>query len=428
MILIMKKNPFLRPLLAGLAAGCFLAGNALTAAEPLKIWISSLQDKLYYEDMIKLYQEQENPDFKAEIQSFGFREMPDKLAVAIKTGANTPDIVQLDEVLFGSYLNGEVPFVELSEKIKAAGMDESIVEQRLKLFAYKGKTYGVPQSLSAMVLYYRRDLFEKYNITPADIATWDDFVKVGHDLRAKNQPFIALDPTYFDILLRQRGSDLADADGNLFPDEEKAKEVLQFLHELNYDGIGMLPERASVFDPIFFSSSVANDEVLCIIGADWYGLDMIQQFSPELSGSWGAMPLPAWQDKNGVAGRRTSTFAGQGLLIYKESKEVDASWDFINFVMTNREANVRRFVNGNSFPAHKPSWQDERMQQPNAYFSGQRFGKLFMDLSPEVPEVVMNPKRPMAIFLFQENIFSSVAYGQLSPEQAIQQMRDLLKN
>ena len=56
--------------------------------------------------------------------------MPDKLTVAIKTGANPPDVVQLDEVLFGTYLTGEVPFVELSDRIKESKIDQDIVPQR----------------------------------------------------------------------------------------------------------------------------------------------------------------------------------------------------------------------------------------------------------------------------------------------------------
>ena len=100
-------------------------------AEPVKIWISSQQDKIYYDNMVRLYQQEVDADFKAEVKAFGFREMPDKLAIAFKTQANTPDIVQLDEVFFGMYLQGEAPFVDLTDSVKAAGLDKSIMPQRL---------------------------------------------------------------------------------------------------------------------------------------------------------------------------------------------------------------------------------------------------------------------------------------------------------
>jgi len=408
-------------------AVALLAAGSVVAAEPVNLWISSFQDKTYYEKMVKEYQAKVDSEFKADIQAFGFREMPDKLAIAIKTGTDPPDIVQLDEVLFGTYLADEVPFVNLAERVQKAELDKGIVPQRLKLFAKGDAIYGLPQSLSAMVLYYRTDLFKEHGIDPEDISTWDDFVDTGRELAKKNQALIALDPTYFEILLRQKGADWFDRAGRMFPDEAEAESVMNWLYMLNDEGIGLIPERASIFDPVFFSSMVNYGEVLSIIGADWYGLDMIQQFSPELKGKWGVMPLPAWKDRFGVPGRRTSTFAGQGLLIYKNSKKIEEAWKFIEWVMKNTDANVERFVGGNSFPAYQPAWKDERLHQPNAYFSNQKFGDLLTQLAPEVPEVVMHSKRPQAVFLFQENFFSSVMYGQISPKETIRQMRTMLK-
>jgi len=405
-----------------------LAALTIPAAEtkPVELWISSFQDKIYYEAMVKLYQERVDPNFKANISAFGFREMPDKLAVAIKTGVNPPDIVQLDEVLFGVYLNGEVPFLDLAGRLADSKLNDGIVSSRRHLFAWKGRTYGVAQSLSAMVLYYRTDLFDKYDLMPEDLATWDDFVKVGERLAEKHQAMVALDPTYYDALLRQRGTDWFGKDGKPFPDEVTAIDTLQFMVELKEKGIGMVPERASIYDPVFFSSSVSPGEVICLIGADWYGLDMLQQFTPELSGKWGVMPLPAWKDANGIPGRRTSTFAGQGLLIYQGTKQPDAAWKFIEFVMTDTDANVKRFVDGNSFPAYQPAWSDDRLKKPFAFFNNQKFGEELMRLAPEVPEVAVSPGRPQAIFMFQENYFSQVIHGAMKAEKVIEEIKGAL--
>ena len=78
-----------------MALGLTFAGAL--QAKPLDIWISSFQDQLYYEGMVKLYKETVDNEFEAKVQSFGFREMPEKLAASVKTGINPPDVVQLDE-------------------------------------------------------------------------------------------------------------------------------------------------------------------------------------------------------------------------------------------------------------------------------------------------------------------------------------------
>ncbi len=401
---------------------------ATVQAKPLDIWISSFQDQLYYEGMVKLYQDEVDKNFEAKVQSFGFREMPEKLAVSIKTGINPPDVVQLDEVLFGSFLGGDVPFSDLGARIKKAKLDQDIARSRQSLFAYKGKTYGIAQSLSAMVLYYRTDLFEELGIDPEDLTTWDKLVETGRKVvEDHGKSMIALDPTYFGILLRQRGSDLFGRDGSVYPDREAAIEVLDWMRKQMETRVGMVPERASIFDPLFFNSAIQFGEVLTVVGADWYGLDMLQQFTPDLKGKWGAMPLPAWKLPDGKHSRRTSTFAGQGLLINKASKEQDAAWKFIEFVITNKDSNSRRFLDGNSFPAYRPAWKDERLLQPNAFFSNQKFGELLVRLAPEVPEVVSHPNRAKAVFLFQETFFTSLIYGELKPAEVLDKMKTMLE-
>lgn len=421
------KLRFSAALTFALLATTWLTARSFAAeARPLDIWISSYQDKVYYESMVKRYQSLKDKNFQANIHAYGFREMPDKLAVAIKTGVNPPDIVQLDEVLFGVYLQGPPPFVDLTDRVRKSGLDKDIPAQRLGLFNYGGKQWGIPQSLSAMLLYYRTDTFEKYNIKPEDLATWDSFVRVGEELAAKRQAMIAMDPSYFEILLRQRGSDWFGKDGKPFPDEAAAKDTLQFLYQLQQKNIAVVPDRASIFDPVFFSGDISNEEVFCVIGADWYGLDMIQQFSSDLAGKWGAMPLPAWRDKNGKLGRRTSAFAGQGLMIYQGCQQVEPAWRFIEWVMTDTEANVERFTKGNSFPAYKPVWKDDRLLADNAFFNGQSLGQLLVDLAPDVPTVAMNPRRPQAVFMFQESFFSQFMYGQLTADEVVSKMKQLL--
>ena len=194
----------LKNAIAGLVA-LGLAYTGSVQAKPVDIWISSFHDQLYYENMVKLYKEKVDKNFEAKVQAFGFREMPEKLAVSIKTGINPPDVVQLDEVLFGAFLAGEVPFLELGDRIKKAKLDKNIAKSRQSLFAYKGKTYGLPQSLSAMVLYYRTDLFKEMDIDPASLTTWEKLVSTGEKVvKDHGKAMIALDPTYFGILLRQR--------------------------------------------------------------------------------------------------------------------------------------------------------------------------------------------------------------------------------
>jgi len=100
----------------------------------------------------------------------------------------------------------------------------------------------------------------------------EDFVREGEGLAEKNQALVALDPTYFEILLRQQGTDLFDESGKAFPDMQTAIDTLNWIRDLQEKKIGVLPERASIFDPVFFSSMWSRTRCcasLARIGMGW---------------------------------------------------------------------------------------------------------------------------------------------------------------
>ena len=392
----------------------------------LVLWISSFQDQVYYEKMADLFANK-NKGFELEVKAYGFREMPDKLGVALRTGEGIPDMVQLDETFFGVFLNGPSPFLNLTDLAKKAKLDKALHPKRLEVFTYKNQLLGLPQSLSAMVLYYRKDLFEDFKIKPEDLKTWKDVAEIGEELQeSQSQRFLALDGTLFDVLLRQRGTDLFDKKGKFLPNEKVAVEVLQEFAEMSQAQVAVMPDRGSIFDPVFFSGDLETGEVLCVAGADWYGLDLFQQFAPGMEGMWGMMPLPTWEKADGTLGPRTATFAGQGLMICKSTKNKDTAWEFLEFVMKDKEANAERFLQGNSFPAYMPSWKNKDLLGEHPYFK-QSMGELLVELADEIPPVVVDPRRPQAIFLMQENYFGSVMFGALSPQEAISQYREAMK-
>ena len=402
--------------------------NPLTkVGAELKLWISSFQDQSYYEQMGELYRQKTGKELDLMVEAYGFREMPDKLGAVMRTGEGAPDLVQLDETFFGVFLNGPSPFSDLTQKIRKSKLNKTLHPRRLEVFTYDKKTYGVPQSLSALVLYYRKDLFDDFDIKPEDITTWEDFARVGEGLMDnQGQRFLALDGTLFDSLLRQKGTDLFDKGGNFLPDEQVAVSILSEFAKMAEKQIAVMPDRGSIFDPVFFSGDLEMGEVLCVIGADWYGLDLFQQFAPGMEGMWGMLPLPTWKKTDGSLGPRTASFAGQGLMIMNSSEKQEEAWGFIEFVMTDPDANAERFLQGNSFPAYLPAWKDPRLLAVQPYFQ-ESMGKLLVELADEIPPVVVNPGRPQAIFLMKENFFSSAMYGSLSPEDTIKQMREAMK-
>ncbi len=395
-------------------------------AKPVEFWVNSQSDEKYYLNMIEIYKAKVDKTFDAEVHSYGFTEMPDKLAIAIKTGINSPDIVQLDEIYFSLYLRGQLPFLDITDRVKAAKLDESILSQRMGLFTWKDRLYGLPQSVSNVVLYYREDVFKDLGITPGSVNTWPKLEAVAKKIHTDARSMLALDWSYFEILMRQRGYDLYDAAGNPLPDSVVAVQTLQTLVGWAKGGVGMMPDRGSIFEPEFFNSYVANNGVLAVVGADWYGLDMIQGLDPKHSGKWRAMALPLWTDSLSRGQSPTSSFSGQGLVIMKKSKQADRAWKFISWVMSDIDANVERYLQGNCFTPFRGAWTDQRFSKPEPYFGGQSLAGLLMELAPKVPNVVQSPYRAPFVSLFREKYWSSMMLGTMPPAQVYHDLKEEL--
>lgn len=406
-----------------LGLGGMLATKASAAAKPIEFWVNGQTDEKYFTNMIKVYQEKVDKSFQANVRSYGFTEMPDKLAIAIKSGVNPPDIVQLDEIYFSLYLRSQVPFLDITDRINKAKLEESILPQRMGLFTWKKRIYGVPQSVSNVVLYYRDDVFKDLGLTPKGVDTWEKLEAAARKIKTENRFMLALDWSYFEILLRQRGYEIFDEAGRFLPDSVIALEVMEKLASWIKDGVAQVPDRGSIFEPEFFNAYVANNSVLGVLGADWYGLDMLQSFDPKHAGKWKAMPMPVWTDAKSKGRSPTSSFSGQGLVIFKKSKQADRAWKFIEWVMTDIDANVERYTQGNCFPAYRPSWSDLRFNQPNAYFGGQSLAGLLMELAPRAPTVIQSPQRAQFVNLFREKYWNALALSGSSPTEVLRDLK-----
>jgi ABC-type glycerol-3-phosphate transport system substrate-binding protein len=89
--------------------------------------------------MGQLYTEKTGKSLDLEVKSYGFREMPDKLGVAFRSGEGIPDLVQLDETFFGVFLNGPSPFLDLTKRVAKSGLAKDPPEE-VGGFHLQGKT------------------------------------------------------------------------------------------------------------------------------------------------------------------------------------------------------------------------------------------------------------------------------------------------
>lgn len=401
---------------------------AAVVAKPLQVWVYSQKDAQYYSDMVALYNKKTGSKLEAEFKAYGYAEMPDKLALAVKSGINVPDIVQFDEIFFSLYLKDEVPFLDLTDRIAKSPLKAGILPQRLGYFTWKGRVYGVPQSTSSVVLWYREDLFRETGITPNDLRTWEGFEKAAQKIKTDSRHMLAMDWSYLPMLVRQRGYDLYNKSGEPLADSAIIVETWDRLARWVREGVAFMPGQGGIFSPQFFSTSVAANGVMAIMGPDWYGLDILQNMDPQRMGKWRAMPLPVWTDEKSKGRRNTSSFSGQGLVIFKKTRQADAAWKFVEWVMSDVDANAERYLQGNAFTPFKPAWTDLRYARPEPYFGNQILTELLMDLAPKAPPAAQSPAHALIVNFLREQYYNSTMNDETqTPAKAFSEIKETLR-
>ena len=91
--------------------------------------------------------------------------------------------------------------------------------------------------------------------------------------------------------------------------------------------------------------------------------------------------------------------------------------------MSDIDANVARYVEGNCFTPFRGAWTDPRFNKPEPYFGGQSLASLLMELAPRVPNVVQSPYRAPFVNLFREKYWNSLMMTGISPEQLFHDLK-----
>ena len=126
---LMRHSKITRGTLLSLATIAFV--HTVLRAESLEMWISSHQDQVYYEKMAELFREKTKKDLTVKVSAYGFREMPDKLGVAFRTGQGIPDLVQLDETFFGVFIGPKTPFVDLTKRMTPSKLQQTLFKNSI---------------------------------------------------------------------------------------------------------------------------------------------------------------------------------------------------------------------------------------------------------------------------------------------------------
>jgi len=219
------------------------------------------------------------------------------------------------------------------------------------------------------------------------IRTWDDFVRIGREVSVPGERYmIELSDNnagHFEMFLFQRDGGYFDAEGALIMDNEVALETLLFFIPLvaGSERIG-----SDLGSSRLFTQAVESGYFLSFICPDWRSKGTETDI-PRMGGKMALMPLPAVH----VGGRRTSTWGGTMLGITKSCPDPELAWQVAEHMYFNKAELAERFRETNILPPLKDAWEHPAFDEPRAYWSGQKLGRIYADLADDVPPQYASP-------------------------------------
>ncbi|MBV7333233.1 extracellular solute-binding protein [Chloroflexi bacterium TSY] len=397
-------------------------GDATDETVSLELWTFVNTHARWFQEQAERYKEEVNPNFELEVVEIAYGDMHDRLLISLQSGgAGAPDLSDIEQGRFGGFLRGggDPGLVPLNDLLAEGGYNDQLVSARQALYSYEGVTYGVEHALTPVVLYYRADVWEGAGFDPQTFATWDDFAEAAAALVADNPDVVPL-PVHgslHELLLRQRGADYFNADGEVTIDSAISIETMDWIMAQVDAGIAaQMPSGDAAW------AAFKDGSLISMVGADWYA-GFFKDNAPELEGLWKAAPLPAWEE----GGIRTSVWGGTGLTVVKTSPNVEAALDFLEFAMLSVEGNVRRFEMTNLFPPFIPAMDNERLHAEDAYFSGQDLGAVFADVGPEAPAQFQSPFRSQLNDL-RGTAFQDLIDGNRTPEEVFTEIAEAVRD
>jgi lactose/L-arabinose transport system substrate-binding protein len=361
------------------------------------------------------------PEVKVKVQEINRLEVYAKLTAGLTGGGvGLPDVITLESERLEAFVT-KFPEGLANLTDKAAPYEKDFDPVRWSKSNIKSRIRALPWDVGPTGLFYRVDMFEKANIDPNSIETWDDFIEAGKKIQAANPgvKMVALDSTsddaLFRMILNQQGAYYFTKDGTISLASPEAIYAMTVIQKLKAADLLLEVDSRDSLVSANKNGLVATQPS----GVWWSGT--LRQTAPELSGKWDVMLLPATTR----GGNRAASLGGSTLAIPSKTKNFEAAWAFIEYCLTTRAGQNNAFKNFGLMPAYLPARSDPFYTAPQPYFNDKPIWEIFTAEIPRIKPMtftVDNPLGQAAAIEAQTQVLSGA-----DPKTALQKAADELR-
>lgn len=304
-----------------------------------------------------------------------------KLRSALKAGKGIPDVAQMEYQNISSFT--QTKSLANLAPYGAADEESKYVDWVWKQVAYNDGVWGVPQDTGPLGILYRKDIFDKADIT-APPKTWAEFAKAAEAIKSKTGSFITNIPTsdaanWYGFFW-QAGAKPFSFDGKktvgIDLDSAETQKVVDFWQPL-------VTKKLVATDADFtdeFYQGLSRGKYASWNVAAW-GPIFLQGTAKNTSGKWRAAASPQWSEGENVAGN----WGGSTDAVMEASSNKLVAYEFAKWLNTNKESAIKLATEQFLFPPTKATLEDPAFtDQKLEFYGGQQVNKFFAGVSDTV--------------------------------------------
>lgn len=258
-------------------------------------------------------------DIKANLQL-----IPASVILPATLAGNGPDVVlnMGQATIMDFAIRGAV--ADLKQFDDFDEMAENFYPSALETVTYHGGIYGMPETQSFSMMFYRNDILEELGLEVPK--TWDEVGEAISVLHINNYDFYMPSSAMLSTLVYQNGGDMYHGENEDYGiesglrDEEAMiafKKLCEFFTAYN------LPVSVD------FSNRFRTGEIPIGI-ADYTTYNTLEIFAPEIKGLWSFAPLPGFEDENGKV-NNTAVSSSVHTAILSSSDRQEDGWTFLKW-------------------------------------------------------------------------------------------------
>ena len=300
----------------------------------------------------------------------------DKFQTAISAGTGAPDVIMVEADRIPAYQIQDA-LVDISKY----GFDDvkaNFSEGAWKDVSVGEGVYGAPIDGGPMAMIYRKDVFDKYGITPP--TTWAEYEAAAQKVKDAGGPkfgdFPANQPAYATALLTQNGSQpftYATSNGGeigIKLNSNSSKEVLDYWAGLTSKGLIGTEDQ---FTPEYIAGVIGGDYAT-YLSAAWapgylQGAGVGEGADADV---WATAPIPQWDASNPVQ----INWGGSAFSVTSQAKDSKLAAKVAFGVYADDASLKDGWVNQIIFPLNVNALKDpEFIDLKSKFFGGQQANK-----------------------------------------------------